>query len=332
MMNRVAIVGCGAIAVGARGRGLSGMSRIHDETHVSVLLGRTDFRILALVDLDLGIAQRVASELGALAYPSVAAMRDAGCLPDVVVCAVPAAMQIETLRDIASIGARTVISEKPLGLSSDQAREIVAMFEAKRIGLIVNYQRRFHPITRQFEQEIASQRFGRLETIVATYSRGLFNNGVHVIDFLCQIAGPGRVLRAARSSGSGARSPMGDELSLSVDFDLELNMCENVHVLSIPAIGMSVWEVQLFFSDGVIYLMSGGRSIASARGESTTVLRGSTRTARVELETVSDLGSLGFVYDAVVAGLDADPRFNWSGRAAVRTLEIAEQAQNLSQQ
>lgn len=301
-----------------------------DDSHVGVLLARSDVQICAMVDVNEERARDLANSLGAAAYSSVAKMRDAGCTVQLVVCAVPAAAQIETLREILSLGARIVICEKPLGLSSELAREVVALYEANQVLLVVNYQRRFHAITRQLELDIASETSGALEMVVATYSRGLFNNGVHLIDYLSQIAGPGRVTRASRSVGVSEAVSDDGGWDIGVDFDMELERCRKVHVLSLPTSELSVWEVHLFSADRVIHLTSGGRSMALATAVPSSVLNGAKRLKPARLETSVGLGALTGLYDAVLAGPDSVMDLRDSGYAAVRTLELAEQARKLS--
>lgn len=310
--------------------GRSGAVLGADESHVGVLLARPSFRIRAIVDVSEERARRLAAALGAAAYATVAQMRDDGCAVDLVVCAVPAAVQIPTLREILSLRTRVVICEKPLGLSSELAREIVALYEANKILLVVNYQRRFHAITRQLELDTASKTSGALEMVVATYSRGLFNNGVHMIDFLCQVAGPGRVTRASRSVGVGEAVSDDGGWDMSVDFDMDLARCRKVSVLSIPTSELSVWEVRLFWADRAIHLTSGGESVALDSAVPSPILKGRKRLSHTRLQTNTGLGSLTALYDAVLAGLDSAMDLRSSGHAAVRTLELAERARELS--
>ncbi len=174
MVFRAVIAGCGSMAKGW----LRALAEAPD------LKGRV--AIVGLVDLDLGAAERLAAEFGLTAaatgtdLDSMLTATKPDLLFDVVI---PAAR-----RDVVLTGLRHgchVLTEKPMAVSLDEARELVAAAKsAGRVHAVVQ-NRRFIEGVRRIRETIASGALGDLTALHAD-----FFIGAHFGGFREQMAHP----------------------------------------------------------------------------------------------------------------------------------------------
>jgi predicted dehydrogenase len=263
---------------------------------------------------------------GAVAATAISELVDRFAPVDLVVCAVGAGEQIEVLTEALDLKPSVVVCEKPFGLVAEEARELAAMYRARGVRLLINYQRRYDTTCQSLAQLVGSGQRGRLQMISAVYSRGLFNNGVHVIDFVHQIAGFGQVM-AAREA---VIDPTGDSSIRHVDFEMQTAVCPRISIRALPVDGLSVWEVQLFFEHGSVTMHSGGRSVATSVAEKSAVLSGALRLGEVSCQAGTVGTALAALYDSVVSGEEMIIGGLSAADAAVRTLEVAESIARLA--
>jgi len=108
-------------------------------------------------------------------------------LIDIVVITTPDSTHYEILKqlvDVKHYKLRLVICEKPICTDLQQAREIVELYKAKGIPLMVNYTRRFLPYYEDLKRRYEAGEFGELIHYEALFNRGLLHTGSHLVDFL----------------------------------------------------------------------------------------------------------------------------------------------------
>ncbi len=136
------------------------------------------------------------------AFPDLDTMLSAGIRPEVWSIAVPTPLHFTFFQDIIGLTPIAVLCEKPLAESvADGERMVVAAAESG-CALAVNYMRRFEPGVLALRRMIAEGMLGEIYKGSAWYSKGLLNNGSHVIDllaFLLGDAGPVQVINAGRN-------------------------------------------------------------------------------------------------------------------------------------
>lgn len=103
---------------------------------------------------------------------------------DVIVIATPDKNHFEPLQKALSREPKLVIVEKPICDNLNQAREIVELYKAKGIPLMVNYTRRFLPYYEELKRKYKAGEFGRLVNYDALFNRDLLHTGSHLVDFL----------------------------------------------------------------------------------------------------------------------------------------------------
>lgn len=111
--------------------------------------------------------------------------------PEVVVIATPTGTHGAVLRDVLRWSApRMILCEKPLSCSIGEAREMVRLAGEYGVPLYVNYPRRSDPGPLEIARRIRSGAIALPVKGVAWYSKGIYNNGSHMLNLLEMWLGP----------------------------------------------------------------------------------------------------------------------------------------------
>jgi myo-inositol 2-dehydrogenase/D-chiro-inositol 1-dehydrogenase len=171
----------------------------------------TGATLAAVVDTDFHKAQRIAAELGARAFASVADLCDAGIVNASVVCTPTATHQADAMRLIQS--GQRVLLEKPMTDQLATDREMASLLESQYPhALMLAFQRRFDAPLQYTKELMQSGAVGRVFKIVSAledsgpapqgYKSGgiLKDMSVHNVDEVLWLAG--RLPDAAACGGS----------------------------------------------------------------------------------------------------------------------------------
>ncbi|MDL2213969.1 Gfo/Idh/MocA family oxidoreductase [Clostridia bacterium OttesenSCG-928-O13] len=146
----VAIVGPGGIA----------------NTHAAAL-AQLKQNLVMVVGRDAAKAKAFAETWGAAA--SSTKLEDAlGPGVDVVHLCTPPALHYAMAKDILAAG-KHLVCEKPLTLSADEAKELVALAKEKKVLAAVNFNVRFHEACGRAKAAVADKSFGDVQLIHGTY-------------------------------------------------------------------------------------------------------------------------------------------------------------------
>lgn len=137
-----------------------------------VIAAEHDMMVTAVGSRDLGRAQGLAAELGAMrAYGSYAELvRDPEI--DVVYVATPQSHHLE-VAELAIAAGKPVLCEKPLAATVADAEKMVALAREAGVFLMEAMWMRFNPLVRRLQGLIASGEFGRLRSISASFGFAL---------------------------------------------------------------------------------------------------------------------------------------------------------------
>lgn len=172
------IVGCGAIA-----------GRYDTPPLLSTHCGGIDavggLKLVGCVDVDLNAARALADKFDTVPYSDLAAALER-CNPDVVIVATPSishrAVTEEVLR--APTSPRVVVVEKPIATDLFQYRKLLELAASSSSICLVNMSRRYSDSSTNLRKIIERGDLGRPAKVFCTYYGGLWNNGVHLIDYL----------------------------------------------------------------------------------------------------------------------------------------------------
>lgn len=197
------------------GYGIIGCGNI-GPVHAEALARVKGARLVAVSDVVMASAVKLASRHGADAYDDYNAMLARGDLHAVCLC-VPSGLRMEIAVACAKAG-KHILSEKPLEVSTKRIDTILRAVDKAGVKLGCIFQSRFADDTAHIRRAIDEGRFGRLvlgdayikwHRSEAYYASGawrgtrkldgggaLMNQGIHTIDLLQWFMGPVKSVRA----------------------------------------------------------------------------------------------------------------------------------------
>jgi predicted dehydrogenase len=102
---------------------------------------------------------------------------------DVVSICVPTPLHAMAVDEVLSaLKPRLLLCEKPIADNERDGSRIVAMARRRKIGLVVNYIRRWQPATRALKRLFDANDLGHIMAAHCYYTRGVLNNASHGID------------------------------------------------------------------------------------------------------------------------------------------------------
>ena len=239
----VLIIGCGAIAGG------------YDEatplspnvmTHAKAYAQHPGFRLAACVEPDEERRAEFMSHWNVLR--GYATLAEVEFIPDVVSLCAPTPLHEGFLARLPTLGPALVFAEKPITGDLESARHIVAEYERQGIPLCVNHLRRWAPGLIDLRNEIASGAWGQFRRGWGAYTKGLLNNGSHMMDTLDMLLGPVRPLAC------GSKVPDGRDDDPTWDVLVSVASGAPVQLMGLDASDFSVFELELIFSGGRVSL------------------------------------------------------------------------------
>ncbi len=149
MTLKVAVIG-----VGAMGR-----------NHARVYADMPDVELVGVADADAQVAHAVARRYGARAYTDYEYMLDEQ-RPDAVTVAVPTTDHLKVAQQVIQRGIHLLV-EKPLALSVEQGRQMIAAAEQTNVQLMVGHIERFNPAVTALKKRLTEGELGRVFQIDA---------------------------------------------------------------------------------------------------------------------------------------------------------------------
>jgi predicted dehydrogenase len=198
---RAAIVGCGRIGTGT-GDPAQGRSRI--KSHAEAYADLPNVELVALADPDAAALGR-ASDAWVVeeTFADVASMLTT-VKPDLLSVCAPPAEHVHILRLAIEAGVKGVLLEKPVAPDLAAAAEAMALTTGASSRVAVNYTRRYPPAYRTAIESVRGGGIGRVQQAYGVYTKGIVNNGSHMIDLLRAMLGD--PISAEALSGDGAGS------------------------------------------------------------------------------------------------------------------------------
>jgi predicted dehydrogenase len=293
MLNAV-IIGCGQIAGGydhAR------PDNALPFTHAAAYRRDGGFRLLACIDPKkeqrIAFAARWGVNHALTDISDVAALGES---IDVVSICTPTVLHAAHLDAALGLEPRLVFCEKPLTASVAASEAVVARFAEAGVLLAVNHNRRWDPQMRELARALNSGELGALRSVVATYNKGIFNNGSHMIDLLHMLVGS----MSVRATGTPVHDFWPDDPTITA----LLETCSGVpvHLVAAHAVDYALFEVMLVTSSGVYTMQNGGRGWREQRTQASVDFPG---------------------YQMLTPALEREGRYDASTRAAISNIRAA---------
>lgn len=252
MTYKAAIVGCGQIAGGFD-------IEIPTEwsfTHAGAFRLCPETKLVSVCDSDPGALERFKAKWGNVnAYTRLEDMLEKEH-PHVVSLCTPTEDHPRSFRTLCLYDVPAIFCEKPLSYQLSECQEMVSL--AKERVVAVNYFRRWNRTLEELKRKIAARTFGRLERIVAYYTKGYVHNAGHLIDLLLWFFGPieeGRVSKVHWKNSDDA----------GLDFELQFPGESTAHFFHFQGLDYNFLEVDFIFSQGRVVLGQRGQEICDYR-------------------------------------------------------------------
>lgn len=283
-------------------------------THARAFAIHPGYQLVAGIDPDATGRSLFERHYRLPAFPDVADMLAAGIRPEVCSIAVPTPLHARIYEEVIALRPAAVLCEKPLAERVVEAERMVAAAEDCGCLLAVNYMRRFDPGVLVLRSLIADGVLGDIYKGCAWYSKGLLNNGSHVVDLLAFLLGESgavQVLQAGRIWDGHDPEP---------DFALRFGTA-NILFLATREECFSYIGFELIGTEGVLRYTDAGHRIEFRRARTEPSLPGY-RVLSPEVEMLqTDLKRYQWhAVDALHRCLNEGAPLHSSGKSALETL------------
>ena len=262
---KVLIVGSGIIAGGIDEK----RGQAPPVTHAGAYRAHPGFRLAACVEPDkerrLAFMGYWGVERG---FDTLDECLVSGDAFDVVSLCSPSRSHATALLRLLEMPLKVVFAEKPLTTDLADARRVVAAYEAKGRPLAVNFTRRWNPTVAELRRELADGAWGRLRAATGFYTKGILNNGSHLVDLLHFLVGPLTVVRVLR------RRADDDPEDPTVDAVLETDHGARLYLIGGDARDYALFELSLVLERGVVSLEDTGYTLRRRRAVRSGVVPG----------------------------------------------------------
>lgn len=242
-MFEVVIIGCGAIA-GGYDQADPGSPDVL--THAKAYTRHPGFRLAACVEPDRIKRQDFQRRWNIpLGFDS---LQEVTIPFDVASVCVPTVLHTAVLGELLSRQPRLVFAEKPITDDLAQARSLVQAYDRAKISLCVNHLRRWAVGIAALRAEIAAGVWGDLQSGVGLYTKGLLNNGSHLIDLAGFLLGPLQPVARLRDVDEDRVFDPASQVIVATEQGVHL------HLNGADGRNFTVFELDLLFSGGRIAL------------------------------------------------------------------------------
>lgn len=294
------VVGCGAIA----GR-YSTPPLLN--THCGGISAVPGLKLVGCVDVDLNAARALADKFDTVPFSKLSVALERSN-PDVVIVATPSTSHRAVTEEVlkAPTSPRVVVIEKPVATDILEYVELIELASSANSMCLVNMSRRYCGGSANLRKIIEREDLGRPAKIFCTYYGGLWNNGVHLIDYLdllfssslTNITVTGIV--PSRFSDDPCVEFRGAIISNGADVEVKA-IDENL---------FQAFELDIWFSDGRIEISNFGENIQVRVVRANTIGERVLTRAGTAIEK-SDFGQTVPLYKSIEKFLRSGERFSF---------------------
>ena len=241
------IIGCGNVA-GMYG----GMNNSRPQTHASTYINNPNTEIIAVVEPDENKAMVFCEKWNIDQHFSSIDLMLNAVSPEIVSICSPTINHFSDINMVCKSDALGIFIEKPLSNKIDECKEIVTL--SKDLAVAVNYFRRWNKDIQAIKSRIADNEFGEIRQITIQYTKGMKNNGSHMVDLLLWIFDE-------MTFESKTKEYEKVDEDQGVDCCFRLSNSAQVNFIHIPNVDYVFIEVDMLFDDFLIRLSQRGQFI-----------------------------------------------------------------------
>lgn len=237
------VVGCGSIGALKEDKYDSPGDDEKILTMAHAFYTHNGFDLIGVIDIDFEKAKRASEKWKTLACSNINSINKR---IDIVAVCIDTEVHYEYLKGLLEIWnkPKTVIVEKPFCKNVYQAQEIVNLYKANGVNLIVNYSRRFERNIKEYRDKFYRYEFGNIYGCRISYTRGLFRDGCHAVNLCSYFFQDFEWAKALPYPISDYSS--GDE---TASFIMGFNKCDAVFMNAIDGRDYAIFEFDILTED-----------------------------------------------------------------------------------
>lgn len=181
---------------------------------------------------------------------------------DLISICTPPAVRYELLATVLKqSSAKLIFLEKPVANSIEEAERILSLLKQHPDRtVVVNLSRRWSEGASQIRAAVGNETYGKLKKIHLRYSRGIYNTGSHLFDMVRYMAGAIEQVRVIERVPTNLDRV--EDWTYSFLFSAA-NGSISGHAEAFDDRNYNLFEIVLYFEDGVIEMLQGGDEIRS---------------------------------------------------------------------
>ncbi|MFA6405688.1 MAG: ElyC/SanA/YdcF family protein [Candidatus Paceibacterota bacterium] len=295
--------------------------RMEFPTHFSVLKNHPNFRLVAVQDKSSRVLGSFVRENGKLkekpnVYRNWKEMIKKEKI-DLLVVASNTESHFTICDEAIDLGIKSILCEKPISYSLKESESLIKKAKAKNCVLFINYFRAFNYSYNDLIHKISGGFLGRIQSFSAKYSKGIFNNGTHLIDILVRMFGEVELVRGFKNSTISYL-----KTDPTVDVFLAFKNGVNGYIQGLNNDFYNIYEFDIMGELGRVTIISDKSSISMS--DRSGLVKGYRGLKLVkERSLISIKSGLYPVYDNIFLSLRNKEKNKCSGEDALKSLQIA---------
>lgn len=284
------ILGCGQVA--------GGYDNNYDKkvrTHAKAYLLNSKVDLIGACDSDIEKARAFAKKWKIKYFTSSIDKILADCKPDLVSICTNTNTHYEIIKQVIESGVRNIWLEKPATSSLNQTLKIFKLAKKHKTKITISYYRSHLKEILSLKKNF--QLYGKIQNINCLYTKGLENNGSHLLDLLLRLFGSKFKVTSANK--------VNDRNFPLISFNLT-NKSYNIDVKSLHYKYYEVFEIDISFTKGRIIITDGGRSIYFFKSKKNKY---NTNYLNLEMTKIKKI-SFDFTFKTILANILSSKEFS----------------------
>lgn len=299
------------------------MKRMNFPTHFSVLRKHPNFQLVAAQDVNvkarrLFLRQAKKFKQNPKIYRNWEEMIKKE-KPDLLVVASNAESHFEICNGAINLGIKNILCEKPISYSLKESEKLVEKAKRNNCVLFVNYFRAFNSSHSRLIGKIKKGFLGRIQSFDVKYSRGIFNNGTHVIDLLIRIFGKIKFAKGFKNPTRGAKEA---DPTISALLQFKDGLAGYVHGLNNDF--YNIFEMDILGELGRIKIIN-DKAELYLRQKAGLVKGHRSLKFKPKSDSISIKEGLYPVYENIYLSLKGEEKNKCSGQDALKSLQVVEE-------
>ena len=246
---------------------------------------------------------------------------------DIVSVCTPKEFHYDAVKCAVKNGVKVILCEKPFTISVLEADYLVKYCRNKGVVLAINYTRRYSSGHQDVREIIRNGDLGKIQTVNCFYTKGLFNDGSHIINLLLFFFGK---INNVSLLSCLKKCPM---MKKDYDGDIALHFHSGftATIISADARCYSLLEIDIIGTLGRIRITESGFDITHYRVRNSPIFKGYTELEPKGISITSGMeDSMINAVDNIIKAYEDNEPLLCSGLDGLETLKILENTIKLS--